>query len=83
MLISLIPFYYGTVEQYYTGELIMQVVNGVDDGSLVYILCCILSGLYGGHIWTHRWDVMGHDMKTTDIFRVVLITSQIVCAIEK
>jgi ethanolaminephosphotransferase len=46
MLITTIPFYHGTLEQYYTGELILQTVNGADDGSIVYIAFCFYTAYH-------------------------------------
>lgn len=52
MICSTMPFYFATLEQYYTGELILQVVNGVDDGSLVYIFACFLTAYIGSDFYT-------------------------------
>ena len=51
MLCSTMPFYFATLEQFYTGELILQVVNGVDDGSLVYIGVCFMTAYFGNEIY--------------------------------
>ena len=51
MTVSTMPFYYAMLEQYYTGTFILPVVNGVDDGSVGYIICCILCGLYVPDFW--------------------------------
>jgi hypothetical protein len=53
------PFYYATLEQYYTGELILQEINGVDDGSLVYIAFCFISAIYGCKFWSNEISFMG------------------------
>lgn len=41
------PFYYATLEFYYTGELVLTQINGADEGSLGYLGFCIIAGLYG------------------------------------
>lgn len=60
MLVSTFPFYFAMLEQYYTGELILQVVNGVDDGSLAYIGFCILTGFLGVNIWKEEYSFLGY-----------------------
>lgn len=53
MLITVVPFYFALLEQYYTGMLILQYINGVDEGSLVYVGFCFISGFYGSYdLWT-------------------------------
>lgn len=59
MLVTSIPFYFAVLEQYYTGELVLQVVNGVDDGSFIYIAICLLSALYGPSFWKQEIDIFG------------------------
>jgi ethanolaminephosphotransferase len=51
MTVSTLPFYHAIIEQYYTGTFVLPVVNGVDDGSIGYIIFCVLSGLYGTEFW--------------------------------
>lgn len=46
-MIAIFPFYFVTMEQYYTGEMNFPPVNGVDEGSVVILICCIVSGVYG------------------------------------
>jgi ethanolaminephosphotransferase len=60
MLVSTMPFYFAVLEQYYTGELVLQVVNGVDDGSFGYIGLCFATGIYGGAIWMEKYEVFGY-----------------------
>jgi len=47
MISATMPFYYAILEQYYTGELILPEINGIDDGSILYIAMCFASGYYG------------------------------------
>lgn len=42
LFFSTMPFYYFTLEHYYVGKLVLPEVNGVDEGSWVYLFCCIL-----------------------------------------
>ena len=62
MTASTLPFYYATLEQYYTGELILQVVNGIDDGSFVYIFVCFAAGYYGPkELFLSKITVFGYE----------------------
>jgi len=47
MVSTTLPFYYAVLEQYYTGELILQAINGIDEGSFVYIFMCFIAAYYG------------------------------------
>lgn len=41
------PFYIITVESFYTGELNFDLINGVDEGSVLILLLCIFIGCSG------------------------------------
>jgi ethanolaminephosphotransferase len=46
------PFYFVTLEQYYTGEMNFPPINGIDEGSLVISGLAILTGFYGNlELW--------------------------------
>jgi ethanolaminephosphotransferase len=47
MVSATLPFYFAIIEQYYTGELVLPEINGIDEGSLVYIFLCLLAGYIG------------------------------------
>ena len=52
-IVAVAPFYFVTLEQYYTGEMNFPEINGVEEGSLVILACAILSGFYGNvAFWT-------------------------------
>lgn len=55
-----ILFYFGTWEEYYTGELIMPFINGPSEGLMGGALMSLSSWWFGPHIWheTHCWDVI-------------------------
>jgi ethanolaminephosphotransferase len=44
-------FYVATWEQYYTGKLILPIINGPNEGLLGGILLSLTSFLYGSHYW--------------------------------
>lgn len=60
MTVTMLPFFYATMEHYYTGTLIMQTVNGVDDGSLLYFFFCLVSAYYGAeYLWAAEYSYFG------------------------
>jgi ethanolaminephosphotransferase len=49
-------FYIGTWEEYHTGQLIMPLVNGPNEGLLGAVAMSLLSYAYGPEYWhTHSW----------------------------
>ncbi len=52
LLVTTMPFYFAMVEQYYTGDLILQKFNAVDDGSIIYIALCLITAYYGTEYWS-------------------------------
>ncbi len=59
LMSSTLPFYYAIVEQFYTGELIMAEINGIDDGSILYVGFCLLTAYKGTEIWTTQVSFFG------------------------
>jgi len=52
-MIAIFPFYFVTMEQYYTGEMNFPPINGVDEGSIVITLCAFVTGIIGNKkLWT-------------------------------
>lgn len=75
MLVSTMPFYYAMLQQYYTGDLVLQVVNGVDDGSFLYIGLCFASAYYGNEIWLSKVKIGDYpEMYVNDIIIYILFT---------
>lgn len=50
-MIAIFPFYFVTLEQYYTGEMNFPPINGVDEGSIVITGTAIMSGFLGNDIF--------------------------------
>lgn len=52
-------FYVGTWEEHYTGELVMPIFNGPNEGLMGGALLSFTSFLYGAHFWqsTSFWEV--------------------------
>ncbi len=60
MMIPTLPFYFVLLEQYYTGEMNFPPINGVDEGSLLYLIICLITGYYGAvELWTSEVEFMG------------------------
>jgi hypothetical protein len=76
MLCSIYPFYSAVLEQYYTGEMILPVVNGIDDGSILLIFIYTVSGMYGCvEVWTHKVVFMGFEQTRGNWFGICLFTA--------
>ena len=50
------PFYFCTLEEYYTGGLFLGVGNGVTDGSVLMYLMFLFTGFKGNDIWLTEID---------------------------
>lgn len=74
MQISTVIFMFATLEQYYTGELILGKINGIDDGSIVYVALCCYTGYYGTDLWKYkRFEFFGiQDITIANIIAAVL-----------
>mgnify|MGYP001397161052 CR=1 FL=1 len=56
------PFYFVTLEQYYTGEMNFPPINGIDEGSIVISVAAIVTGFYGNiELWAtpHDFPLIG------------------------
>lgn len=52
-MVALFPFYFVTMEQFYTGEMNFPPINGVDEGSIVITGLSFVSAYYGNvEFWT-------------------------------
>ena len=53
-------FFFGTWEEYYTGKLIMPIINGPNEGLMGGAMMSFLSFWFGPNIWhqTHAWDLV-------------------------
>ncbi|KAL1916573.1 uncharacterized protein VTP21DRAFT_5764 [Calcarisporiella thermophila] len=52
LLLTMLPFYLSTWEEYHTGVLYLGFMNGPTEGLVIACICMALSGYYGPHIWT-------------------------------
>ena len=54
---AVFPFYFVTLEQYYTGEMNFPAINGIDEGSIIISGCAIATGFVGNmELWTTVHD---------------------------
>lgn len=77
MMVTCMPFYYVLLEQYYTGEMNFPPINGVDEGSLMYVILSFASGYYGTvNLWekTH-YTVMGKEYQSNQLVAAFLTYS--------
>lgn len=52
-MVALFPFYFVTMEQYYTGEMNFPPINGVDEGSVFITLVSFYTAYCGNmELWT-------------------------------
>jgi len=74
MMVSTCPFYYVLLEQFYTGEMNFPPINGVDEGSVVYVIIAILTGIYGcNEFWVEsKFNVFGQEMQANHMMIWVL-----------
>lgn len=84
MLVTTMPFYFAVLEQYYTGELILPVVNGVDDGSIFYVLFAFMSAYYGCDIWKVEYSIFGYPpARVSHMVAYFLLFALSICTFEK
>ena len=51
MMLAIFPFYFVTMEQHYTGEMIFTEINGVDEGSILICGLCFVTAYLGNTFW--------------------------------
>lgn len=52
MMISIIPFYYISLEEFYSGVLVMPAFSGPDDASLAILIVSLGTAYFGSEeIW--------------------------------
>jgi ethanolaminephosphotransferase len=53
-LMAALPFYLNTWEEYYTGELVLPVVNGVNEGTAMACFFMTLTAIIGRDFWFYK-----------------------------
>lgn len=54
LFISIFPFYYVMLEQYYTGVMDFPLISGPDEGTFAYVYMCWAAAYYGSN--EYWWD---------------------------
>jgi hypothetical protein len=64
MMCGTCAFYFVLMEQYYTGEMYFPPINPVDDGFFVFVLGCLVTGIFGSEeLFAAEWSVFGEKMR--------------------
>ena len=60
-------FFFGTWEEYYTGKLIMPIINGPNEGLMGGAIMSFISWWFGPRVWhaTHAWDSVLYPLLST------------------
>jgi len=70
-------FYFGTLEEYYFGELTLYPCNGVTDGSVAIIGLTVLMAFLGG---SNLWATPIYDVSSWNIRGLTIMTiGQVFC----
>jgi hypothetical protein len=64
-------FYFSTLEEYYVGELTLQVCNGVTDGSFAIVGLMLLTAITG---WSNVWATPIYDVTEWHIRGLTIMT---------
>ena len=71
-------FHFMTLEEYYTGSLIMPPCNIVSDGSVFFISGFVFMGIYGNSFWLNDVTIQGHTMKINEALELFMIFGSII-----
>ena len=73
LFVTSCPFYYVLLEQYYTGEMNFPPINGVDEGTLLYVTLCMFTAYYGSEeYWLAKTELFGETMTRSDMWVTLL-----------
>ena len=72
-------FYFTTLEEYYSGAMILPIGNGVTDGSLPIYIMFLAMGCFGNDVWRTPMANAGTPFEVTavDVFAWALIALQV------
>ena len=59
VMLSTIPFYFFTLQEYYLGRLVLANLSGPDDTSLVFSMVCFTLAYFGTDIFLPEIDFLG------------------------
>ena len=74
MFISTFPFYYHSLEEFYSGTLVMPQGTGPDDAALVILIVSMGTAYFGSEeIWASEVDLFGNgEVRLSHLFGYVL-----------
>ena len=64
-------FFFNTWEEYYIGELVLPVINGVEQGSILVSGIHIVSGLFGSSFFFKEYNIYGRNLKANEITGII------------
>lgn len=82
VVMSQTPFFFATLEEYYTGALFLPVGNGVTDGSALLILINILTGYLGSEVWLAKVSVFGLEVQASHLCFIVITSIQVLTCMQ-
>lgn len=77
VLLAQLPFYFATLEEFYTGALYLPIGNGITDGSLFLIALSFLIGALGSQPFTTQLSLFGLSVQASHLGFYLLCCSQI------
>ena len=60
-------FFFNTWEEYYVGELVLPIFNGVEEGSIYVSTMHLISGIYGSELYFKEYNIFGKIIKFNEI----------------
>merc|ERR1712232_244032 len=79
MMMSTLPFYYITLEEYYLGKLLLPAFSGPDDTSLAIMAICFYTAYKGPDMFLQEADFFGlGKRKYADIAVYIMFAYEII-----
>ena len=60
-LVAALPFFFSTLEEYYTDCLYLPPINGVNEGGLFAVLTMVFTGFVGNDFWANSVILFGEE----------------------
>ena len=76
LLVTTLPFYSLSFEEFYTGVLVMPAFTGPDDAALcVFVFSLITAGYGAQELWGTDLDIFGYGVRTGHLLCLALLAS--------
>lgn len=82
VVMSQTPFFFATLEEYYTGALFLPVGNGVTDGSGFLIAINILTGYFGHEPWLTKIPIFGFEIQASHLAFIIITGLQVLTCMQ-